>query len=97
MAEQMDANWVNHVKDWRLNEKSYGALEGLEKQPQDSTLTEYYKSIRDGYDTKPPALTIDDVRHPGNDRKYFGIPIDSLPSTESLKCVEKRVSDFWKS
>jgi 2,3-bisphosphoglycerate-dependent phosphoglycerate mutase len=71
IADELDLNWVPHIKDWRLNEKHYGALQGLEKdQIADVHTKENVDLWRKSYDTPPPSLSEKDYRNPRNDVKY---------------------------
>ncbi|HOS87985.1 MAG TPA: 2,3-diphosphoglycerate-dependent phosphoglycerate mutase [Candidatus Pacearchaeota archaeon] len=84
------------IKSWRLNERHYGALQGLNK---DEIRKEYgeekFKEWRRSYAGRPPALTIDDKRFPGKDPLYISLLPDELPLTESLKDTEDRVMPYW--
>jgi 2,3-bisphosphoglycerate-dependent phosphoglycerate mutase len=94
--DEMDQMWLPVVRDWRLNERHYGALQGLnkaetaEKHGADQVLV-----WRRSYDTPPPALEADDERHPGRDRRYAGLDKDQLPLTESLMHTVKRFMPLW--
>ncbi len=96
-ANSMDRNWVPVVKDWHLNERHYGALQGLNK---DETAKKYGdKQVhiwRRSFDVLPPALTPDDPRFPGNDLKYADLTTDQLPLTESLETTVARVNSCWE-
>jgi 2,3-bisphosphoglycerate-dependent phosphoglycerate mutase len=71
IADELDLHWVPHIKDWRLNEKHYGALQGLEKdQIADVHTKENVELWRKSYDTPPPSLSEKDYRNPRNDIKY---------------------------
>jgi 2,3-bisphosphoglycerate-dependent phosphoglycerate mutase len=96
VQEQMDALWLPVIKDWRLNERHYGALQGLNKAETAAAHGEAMVKIwRRSYDTPPPPLTADDERHPGRDRRYAGLPASALPLTESLKETVARVVPYW--
>jgi 2,3-bisphosphoglycerate-dependent phosphoglycerate mutase len=96
VQEQMDTLWLPVIKDWRLNERHYGALQGLNKAETAAAHGEAMVKIwRRSYDTPPPPLTADDERHPGRDRRYAGLPASSLPLTESLKETVARVVPYW--
>ena len=86
------------IKDWRLNERFYGALQGLNKE---ETAKEYGdKQVhiwRRSYDVQPPAITPDDPRFPGFDPRYNEIPRQLLPLTESLKDTSERVEPFYNN
>jgi 2,3-bisphosphoglycerate-dependent phosphoglycerate mutase len=83
---------------WKLNERHYGALQGLNK---DETKKKYgedqVRLWRRSADIKPPALDISDSRYPGNDPKYSTLSIKDLPLTENLNDTIKRVEDYWNS
>lgn len=85
-------------KDWHLNERHYGALQGLNK---DETRQKYgeeqVKLWRRSSDVFPPALELDDSRYPGNDPKYANLTKEELPRTENLQTTIKRVVDYWNS
>ncbi|MBI2558442.1 2,3-diphosphoglycerate-dependent phosphoglycerate mutase [Candidatus Woesearchaeota archaeon] len=84
-------------KSWRLNERHYGALQGLNKAEMASKYgEEQVLKWRRSYDIKPPALEKTDKRWPGNDPKYKGIKKEFLPVTESLKDAVARVAPYWK-
>jgi len=71
IADELDLHWVPHIKDWRLNEKHYGALQGLDKdQIADVHTKENVDLWRKSYDTPPPSLSEKDYRNPKNDIKY---------------------------
>ncbi len=96
VQEQMDALWLPVIKDWRLNERHYGALQGLNKAETAAAHGEAMVKIwRRSYDTPPPPLTADDERHPARDRRYAGLPASALPLTESLKETVARVVPYW--
>lgn len=85
-------------KTWRLNEKHYGALQGLNKTETASKYGEEQVLLwRRGYDVQPPELQTSDPRHPKNQLKYIGIPEAELPGTESLGDTLKRMLPFWYS
>lgn len=71
IADELDLHWIPHIKDWRLNEKHYGALQGLDKdQIADVHTKENVDLWRKSYDTPPPSLSEKDYRNPKNDIKY---------------------------
>jgi len=96
MLDEMDRMWIPVERSWRLNERHYGALQGLNKA---QTVAEHgeaqVKIWRRSYDIPPPALSTDDPRHPRFDLRYSGIDPLSLPATESLKDTLERVKPFW--
>ena len=84
-------------KSWQLNERHYGALQGLNKSEMAQKYGEEQVHIwRRSYDVRPPSLTKDDKRWPGNDKKYRSIGRKFLPLAESLKDTIKRVEPYWK-
>lgn len=92
--EELDQMWLPVVTDWRLNERHYGALQGLNKRETAAKHgAEKVHQWRRGYAVRPPALSEDDAMHPKNDARYAAIP--DAPSTESLADTVKRVVPFW--
>jgi bisphosphoglycerate-dependent phosphoglycerate mutase family 1 len=82
----LDQLWIPVTKDYRLNERSYGALQGLNKAETAAKHGEAQTKIwRRSFDIPPPALTRDDPRHPSHDPRYANLPADAIPLTESLK------------
>ncbi len=98
VLDEMDLMWIPVVRSWRLNERHYGALQGLNKA---ETVEEYgeeqVKVWRRSYDVPPPPLAGDDPRHPGFDPRYASLGREELPSTESLKDTLARVKPYWDS
>jgi 2,3-bisphosphoglycerate-dependent phosphoglycerate mutase len=93
---EMDQVWIPVVKHWRLNERHYGALQGLnKKQTSDQHGKELVHVWRRSYSTPPPALDPMDERHPGNDPRYSWMPSDLLPATECLEDVVDRMLPYW--
>ena len=93
---EMDQVWIPVVKHWRLNERHYGALQGLnKKETSDQHGTEQVHVWRRSYSTRPPALDPMDERHPGNDPRYSWMPPDLLPATECLEDVVDRMLPYW--
>jgi 2,3-bisphosphoglycerate-dependent phosphoglycerate mutase len=93
---EMDQMWLPEHKSWRLNERHYGALQGLNKAETAAKHGEAQVKIwRRSYDIPPPPLTSDDPRHPSRDRRYAEIPPDRLPLTESLKDTVDRFLPYW--
>lgn len=85
-------------KSWRLNERHYGALQGLNKSETAAKYGEEQVHVwRRSYDVRPPALTKDDPRYPGRDPLYKGLSEDELPLTECLKDTVARVLPYWES
>jgi len=96
--EEMDRVYLPTTKDWRLNERSYGALTGLNKaETAEKHGVDQVKIWRRSYDTPPPALELDDERHPRFDRRYKNLSPDQIPATESLKITLERVLPYWES
>ena len=96
MAEEMGLIWMPHYKSYRLNERSYGALQGLNKaETAEKHGEEQVLKWRRSYDIPPPELTLDDAEHPSHDRRYANLPPDVLPRTESLKTTLDRVMPYW--
>jgi 2,3-bisphosphoglycerate-dependent phosphoglycerate mutase len=94
MLDEMDRVWIPVVRDWRLNERHYGALQGLNKgETAEKYGDEQVHIWRRSYAIPPPALEIDDERHPVHDKRYAGI--DNLPATESLATTLERVLPCW--
>ncbi len=94
MLDEMDRMWLPVFRDWRLNERHYGSLQGLNKSETAAKYGEDQVHIwRRSYDIPPPALDADDERHPAHDPRYAGI--DNLPSTESLATTLDRVLPCW--
>jgi 2,3-bisphosphoglycerate-dependent phosphoglycerate mutase len=97
ILEALDLLWLPVVRDWRLNERHYGALQGLNKA---QTAAQYgaaqVKIWRRSYDTPPPPLSPDDPRHPRFDRRYAQVSAAELPATESLKDTLARVLPCWE-
>jgi 2,3-bisphosphoglycerate-dependent phosphoglycerate mutase len=94
MLDEMDLMWIPVVRDWRLNERHYGALQGLNKAETAAKYGEDQVHIwRRSYDVPPPALETDDERHPSFDPRYKGI--DNLPGAESLLLTLERVKPCW--
>ena len=96
--EEMDRTWLPVEKHWRLNERHYGALQGLDKA---ETAAEYGDDEvfvwRRGYATPPPALTASDPRHAGGDRRYSGLAPEEVPLAESLADTVARVLPYWEA
>lgn len=94
MQDELDRMWIPVVRDWRLNERHYGALQGLNKAETAAKYGDEQVHVwRRSYATAPPPLEPDDERHPGHDPRYAGI--DNLPATESLATTLARVDPCW--
>jgi 2,3-bisphosphoglycerate-dependent phosphoglycerate mutase len=88
--------WIPVVKAWQLNERHYGALQGLNKAETAAEFGDEQVLIwRRSYDVPPPVLTEDDPRFPGKDPRYASLSKDELPLTESLKETVARVVPYW--
>jgi 2,3-bisphosphoglycerate-dependent phosphoglycerate mutase len=98
ILDTTDRMWLPVERSWRLNERHYGALQGLNKaQTVEKHGEAQVKIWRRSYDIPPPALARDDPRHPRFDARYAGVDPDLLPATESLKDTLARVKPFWES
>ncbi len=96
VEEEMDLYWIPVTKDWRLNERHYGALQGLDKtETQEQYGPEQVHQWRRGYAVRPPALGLDDPRHPRFDPRYKALESGQLPATESLEDTLQRVMACW--
>ena len=94
--DQLDLMWIPVTKDWRLNERHYGALQGLNKAETTAKHGEAQIKIwRRSYDIPPPPLAMDDERHPSRDPRYRGLDLKQLPLTESLKDTVERFLPYW--
>src|SRR6187200_2884887 len=86
VLDEMDLMWLPVERSWRLNERHYGALQGLDKaQTVEKHGEAQVKIWRRSYDIPPPPLALDDKRHPARDARYAGLDASDLPLTESLK------------
>ena len=95
--EEMDRRWIPVEKHWRLNERHYGALQGLNKAETAAKFGEEQVLVwRRSYDVPPPALARDDERNPENDPRYSGLLPEELPLTECLKDTVLRVVPYWQ-
>lgn len=93
---EMDRLWLPTVKHWRLNERHYGALQGLNKaETAEKHGAEQVHQWRRSYDTPPPALTPDDPRCERHDRRYAGLDPAQVPLTECLRDTVARVLPLW--
>ncbi len=96
VLEGLDLMWIPIHNTWRLNERHYGALQGLNKAETAAKFgDEQVKIWRRSYDTPPPALTPDDERFPAKDPRYKNVPAEDLPLTECLKDTVARVLPYW--
>ena len=98
VLQEMDCEWLPVYKDWKLNERHYGGLQGLNKS---ETAKEYgeeqVKIWRRSYDVRPPFLEIEDDRNPGKLVQYRDVPKEKLPLAESLKDTAERVNFYFDS
>lgn len=93
VLDEMDSTWLPVIKDWRLNERHYGALQGLNKADMAKQYGDEQVLIwRRSYDTPPPALEANDPR---GERRYAGLAPEQIPLTECLKDTVARVVPFW--
>ena len=98
ILDTTDRMWIPVERSWRLNERHYGALQGLDKAQTVELHGEAQVKIwRRSYDIPPPALDIDDPRHPRFDVRYADVDPASLPAAESLKDTLSRVLPYWES
>ena len=96
ILDELDLMWLPVERSWRLNERHYGALQGLDKaQTVEKHGEAQVKIWRRSYDIPPPPLDSSDARHPVNDRRYSKIDPRVLPASESLKDTLARVLPFW--
>jgi len=96
VLEELDLMWIPEKKSWRLNERHYGALQGLNKKETVAKHgVEQVNVWRRSYDIPPPALDTSSEHYPGNDEKYAGVPKAELPLTESLKTTKERFMPLW--
>ena len=96
MLDELDLLWLPVERHWRLNERHYGALQGLNKaQTVERHGAAQVQIWRRSYDIAPPPLDADDQRHPRFDPRYRDVPASALPATESLKDTLARVQPYW--
>ncbi len=94
--DEMDLMWIPVVRDWRLNERHYGALQGLNKAETAAKYGDQQVKIwRRSYDVRPPALEEDDTRNPAKDRRYRDLRKEQIPLTECLKDTVERFLPCW--
>ena len=95
--DELDLMWIPVEKSWRLNERHYGALQGLNKAATAKRYSDEQVHLwRRSYDVPPPALTKKDKRHPGYDPRYKSLPESDLPCAECLKDTVTRFLPYWK-
>ena len=98
VLQEMNLEWIPEVKAWQLNERHYGALQGLNKAETAQKFGEAQVKVwRRSYDTPPPVLELSDERHPRFDPRYASMTPEQLPATESLKITLERVLPYWES
>jgi len=98
IMEEMEREWLPVYRAWQLNERHYGALQGLNKAEMAEKFGEAQVKIwRRSYDMPPPALEWDDERHPRFDPRYASLTPEELPATEALKNTLQRVLPYWHS
>jgi len=96
VLDDMDLMWLPVERSWRLNERHYGALQGLYKERMRQEVgRDLVHTWRRSYDVRPPALEPGDPRFPGHERRYADVPPGELPATESLKDTVARVLPYW--
>jgi 2,3-bisphosphoglycerate-dependent phosphoglycerate mutase len=96
ILEEMELEWIPVVRGWQLNERHYGSLQGLNKAEMAEKFGEAQVKIwRRSYDTPPPALELDDPRHPRFDPRYAGLAPKDLPASECLKDTVDRMLPYW--
>ena len=96
VLDELDLLWIPVIKSWRLNERHYGALQGLNKAETAARHGEAQTKIwRRSYDIPPPPLTTDDERHPSRDPRYSDLMLSELPLTEALKDTVERFLPYW--
>ena len=96
VQETMELEWIPVINHWRLNERHYGALQGLNKAEMAAKFGEAQVKIwRRSYDVTPPPLEWDDPRHPRFDRRYADLAKGELPGCESLKLTVDRMLPYW--
>jgi 2,3-bisphosphoglycerate-dependent phosphoglycerate mutase len=96
VLDEMDLMWIPIINSWRLNERHYGALQGLNKAEMAAKYGEDQVLIwRRSYDIRPPALDPSDERYPGHDRRYRDLTPEQLPLTECLKDTVERFLPLW--
>lgn len=95
--DELDLLWIPVIRDWRLNERHYGALQGLNKAETAAKHGDAQVKVwRRSYDIAPPALTPADPRHPSHDPRYTQLSPSELPLTESLKDTVARFLPYWE-
>jgi 2,3-bisphosphoglycerate-dependent phosphoglycerate mutase len=97
VLEEMDLMWIPVLRSWRLNERHYGALQGLNKaETAEKYGIEQVELWRRSFNVRPPALTPDDPRYPGKDPRYAGISVEEIPLTECLEDTTRRFLPYCR-
>lgn len=97
VLDELDQMWVPVQRSWRLNERHYGALQGLNKAESATRFGEQVVHLwRRSYGVRPPALSRDDSRYPGRDRRYEGLTESDIPLAESLQDTVRRFLPYWR-
>ncbi len=97
VLDEMDQMWVPVIRTWQLNERHYGALQGLNKAETARKYGEDQVLVwRRSYDTLPPELSPDEPTHPSRERRYAKVPREQLPACESLATTLVRVLEYWE-
>ncbi len=98
VLDELDRMWLPVAKDWRLNERHYGALQGRNKsEVAEEAGPDRVQEWRRGYAVRPPALEAGDSRHPRRDPRYRALPDECLPATESLADTVARLIPYFKA
>jgi 2,3-bisphosphoglycerate-dependent phosphoglycerate mutase len=98
VLDEMDLMWIPVYRDWRINERHYGSLQGLNKSETTNKYGEAQVKIwRRSYDIPPPALEASDVRHPSHDPRYAHLQPKQIPATECLKDTVERFLPCWQN
>jgi 2,3-bisphosphoglycerate-dependent phosphoglycerate mutase len=98
VLDEMDLMWIPVFTSWRLNERHYGALQGMNKSEMTAKYGEEQVFVwRRSYDIRPPAITIDDPNYPKSDPKYNDISLNDIPTAECLRDTYERCIPFWFS
>jgi len=98
VLQEMNLEWISVTNAWQLNERHYGALQGLNKAETAEKFGEAQVKIwRRSYDVPPPSLELTDERHPKFDPRYASLTPEQMPATESLKLTLERVLPYWES
>ncbi|MBU0492542.1 MAG: 2,3-diphosphoglycerate-dependent phosphoglycerate mutase [Chloroflexi bacterium] len=97
VLDELDQMWIPIHRSWRLNERHYGALQGLNKAESATRFGDQVVHLwRRSYGVRPPALSRDDPRYPGHDRRYEDLPESDIPLTESLQDTVHRFLPYWR-